>query len=82
MSRKEYIKSLEKLRGSKVICYVTGDRNPFTTRIADDVVPLFEEHLSQFSRSDSERVSMVFSLERSLPAIAKVGAGGTAPTRG
>jgi hypothetical protein len=45
MPRKELIKNLEKLRNSRVICYVTGDRPPFTTKIAPDVVPLLERHL-------------------------------------
>jgi hypothetical protein len=51
MARKGLIKDLEKLRSSKVVCYVTGDRNPFTTKIADDVVPLFEKHLRTVGRS-------------------------------
>jgi hypothetical protein len=45
MGRKELITGLERLRKSKVICYVTGDRAPFTTKIASDAVPLFEKHL-------------------------------------
>lgn len=45
MGRKELITGLERLRKSKVICYVTGDRAPFTTKVASDAVPLFEKHL-------------------------------------
>lgn len=45
MPRKELIKGLEGLRKSRVICYVTGDKPPFTTKIAPDAVPLFEKHL-------------------------------------
>jgi len=50
MLRKELIKNLEKLRSSRVICYVNGDRPPFTTKIASDAVPLFEKHLRKLGK--------------------------------
>lgn len=40
MSKSDLIKKLEVERGSRVISYVTGDRPPFNTKIAGDVVPL------------------------------------------
>lgn len=40
MSRRDLIKKLEVERGSRVISYATGDRPPFATKIAGDVVPL------------------------------------------
>lgn len=40
MSRVDLIKKLETERGSRVISYATGDRPPFATKIAGDVVPL------------------------------------------
>ena len=40
MSRLDLIKKLETERGSRVISYATGDRLPFATKIAGDVVPL------------------------------------------
>lgn len=53
MSRKELIKALEELRKSRVICYVTGDRAPFTTKIAPDAVPLFEKHLRKIGKCNT-----------------------------
>jgi len=50
MSRKALIEGLEKLRESRVICYVTGDRPPFTTKIASDCIPLFEKHLQKIGK--------------------------------
>ena len=40
MSRAELIKKLETERTSRVISYATGDRPPFATKIAGDIVPL------------------------------------------
>lgn len=53
MSRKELIKALEELRKSRLICYVTGDRAPFTTKIAPDAVPLFEKHLRKIGKCNT-----------------------------
>ena len=40
MNRTDLIKKLETERGSRVVSYATGDRPPFATKIAGDVVPL------------------------------------------
>lgn len=40
MTRAEIIKKIEEERKSRVISYATGDRPPFATKIAGDVVPL------------------------------------------
>ena len=53
MSRKDLIRTLEELRKSRVLCYVTGDRAPFTTRIASDAVPLFERHLRKIGKCNT-----------------------------
>ncbi|MBI4487906.1 MAG: hypothetical protein HY694_02375 [Deltaproteobacteria bacterium] len=53
MSRKHLIKALEDLRKSRAICYVTGDRAPFTTKIASDAVPLFEKHLRKIGKCNT-----------------------------
>ncbi|MBI5560183.1 MAG: hypothetical protein HY883_02800 [Deltaproteobacteria bacterium] len=45
--RIDLIKKVEKYRESRLICYVTGDRQPFATKIADDVIPIFERHLQK-----------------------------------
>lgn len=44
-ARISLIKKLERLRGSHVIVYVTGDRPNLLTVIADDAVRVFYEHL-------------------------------------
>lgn len=40
MTRAEIIKKIEDERKSRVISYATGDRPPFATKIAGDIVPL------------------------------------------
>jgi hypothetical protein len=40
MTRAEIIKKIEEERKSRVISYATGDRSPFATKIAGDIVPL------------------------------------------
>jgi hypothetical protein len=41
------IKQLQQARNTKVITYITGDRKPFITRVADDVIPVLNEHLEK-----------------------------------
>lgn len=36
--RKKLIEKLERLRGSKVLCYLTGDRAPVAAQIGDALV--------------------------------------------
>jgi len=44
---KELIKQIEDIRNSKVIAYITGDRQPIGSRMAEDAVrPLYEHLLS------------------------------------
>lgn len=50
MSKKELIEKLEKKRDSRLVTYVTGDRQPFNTRIAGDVVPLLNKQLEKFGK--------------------------------
>jgi Serine dehydrogenase proteinase len=46
--RKKQIEELERIRGRKLVCYVTGDRQPnMTTQIAGDVFPLIYKLLSK-----------------------------------
>lgn len=45
VNRKPLYEQLEKLRNSKVLVYVTGDRRQLETRIGSDVVDLFTHHL-------------------------------------
>jgi hypothetical protein len=43
--RESLIKELEETRGSKVLCYVTGDRNPAPAQIGDDALRPMYDHL-------------------------------------
>ncbi|MCK5084830.1 MAG: hypothetical protein KAQ64_04210 [Candidatus Pacebacteria bacterium] len=49
---KKLIKKIEKSRNSKVITYVTGDRQPFVTKVADDIVPIFAKHLEKIGKQN------------------------------
>lgn len=46
--RVEIIKKISELRGSAVLCYITGDRENVNTRIAPDVTQVFYRHLEMF----------------------------------
>jgi len=44
-NRVDVINKLEDLRKSKIICYLTGDRQPFATSVAEDIIPILYRHL-------------------------------------
>lgn len=46
--RVELIRKISELRGSAVLCYITGDRENVNTRIAPDVTQVFHKHLEAF----------------------------------
>ena len=46
------IQKIEKARNSKVITYVTGDRQPFVTKVAEDIIPIFAKHLEKIGKQD------------------------------
>ena len=46
------IQKIEKSRNSKVITYVTGDRQPFVTKVAEDIIPIFARHLEKIGKQD------------------------------
>ncbi len=48
--RIELIREISELRGSTIICYVTGDRENVSTRIAPDVTEVFYRHLEMISQ--------------------------------
>jgi len=52
MNKSDLIKKIEQERGSRLLVYVTGDRQPFLTRVATDVLPLMNQHLSEFGEVD------------------------------
>lgn len=50
--RKVFYKKIEKERGSKVIAYVTGDRENLGTQIGSDVPDILIEHLDVIGKAD------------------------------
>lgn len=54
---KELIKQIQSLRNSKVISYITGDRHPIVSRIAEDAVRPLYEHL--LSVGKNEKIDLV-----------------------
>ncbi|MEX1013732.1 MAG: hypothetical protein WDZ80_01060 [Candidatus Paceibacterota bacterium] len=46
----ELIKSIEEKRDSRVISYITGGKPPFSTRVADDVVPILGDLLNKMGK--------------------------------
>ena len=50
MTKKDIIQQLEKEQNTRLITYITGDRQPFATRIAGDVVPLLSRHLEKIGK--------------------------------
>lgn len=55
-ARYSLIKEIEGLRSSRVLSYITGDRAPFTTQIADDVIRIIKKHLD--TRGKQKRISL------------------------
>ncbi len=49
------LQSIEKERGSRVIAYVTADREVLPAQIGSDVIPLFYEHLERIGTVDRQR---------------------------
>jgi len=50
--RVELIRKIAELRGSAVLCYITGDRENINTRIAPDVTEVFYRHLEMLKEND------------------------------
>jgi len=55
--RVELIKKIEAARKSRVICYLTSDREGAEAQVVKDVLPLFFEHMRQFG--ESERIDLL-----------------------
>lgn len=52
MDKKELIKQIEKMRDSRVITYLTSDRNgPMSARIAMDIIPIISRQLQAIGRT-------------------------------
>ena len=56
MNKKDLINKIEEKRNSRLLIYITGDRQPFPTRVTADVLPLMNQHLSKFG--DVDKVSL------------------------
>lgn len=54
-SQKSLIKKIEDARESRVLVYVTGDRQPFGARIAEDVVRPMYDHLLALEKLEPKR---------------------------
>lgn len=52
-SRLTLIKQIEKERNSAVICYITGDRDRFNTKIGEDIIPILFRHLELIGKKDN-----------------------------
>jgi hypothetical protein len=46
------ITEISRLRGSNVLCYIGGDRQTISTRIAPDIIPVFYKHLELLGPSE------------------------------
>jgi hypothetical protein len=49
--RKNLIERIERERDSKLICYVTGDRTPFSAQIGDDAVRPLYQHIRDLGKT-------------------------------
>lgn len=56
MIRKEIITQLEKEQETRIITYITGDRQPFPTQISGEVIPLLSNQLEKIV--SSKRISL------------------------
>lgn len=45
--RNQLVSSIEEATSSRLICYILGDRGPFSTKIAEDSVKIFYKHLQK-----------------------------------
>lgn len=50
--RKKILKKLQAARGSKVLCYLTSDRQNAGAPVAKDAIPLFFQHLRRWGACD------------------------------
>ena len=73
MERKPLIQQLEKARGSKVITYLTSDRQgPFNARIATDVIPLMSRELQAVHAAEEDRpIETLWDAATAVTAFAK-----------
>lgn len=58
VNRKKIIQAIEKKRGSKVITYVTSDREGLSVQIAGDVVSLIHEHVLALKEKERAKLDL------------------------
>lgn len=56
--RVELIKQIEEKRGSKVITYITSDRQNLSVSIASDIIPIFHDHILSFPDQEREKIDL------------------------
>lgn len=56
--RRNLIQAIEKKRGSKVIAYVTGDRQGLSAQIAGDVVSIIHDHILGFPEAERSKLDL------------------------
>lgn len=54
--RKELIKRISELKNSNLICYMGGDRQNVSIRVAPDIIPVFYNHLEKLG--DCDRIDL------------------------
>src|ERR1043165_8403401 len=52
------IREIERIRGSKVICFLTSLRPNIVSQIADEVIPFFFEHLLRLPARPVEKLDI------------------------
>ena len=52
------IKQIEEKRNSKVIAYITSDRQNLAVSIASDIIPLLHEHILSFKDKEREKIDL------------------------
>jgi len=57
-NRKKLIKEIETKRGSKVITYVTSDREGLSVQIAGDVISLIHEHILALKEEERTKLDL------------------------
>ena len=57
-TRIDLLSKIEQRRQSKVLAYVTGDRQGVEAHIAPDVLPLLEQHLSAMLEDDPKQIDL------------------------
>lgn len=67
--KKKLIQKIEKSRKSKLIAYITGDRQHFSTKIADDIIPILSNHLEKIGK---QKIISLFLYTRGGDMIAPI----------